>query len=350
MRRYTAVLVLFVMAPLVGEVLLGATPVSRLGGLIPLSALYGGGAVLIRELASRRGSRWGRMALLGAAYAIIEEGLAVQSLFNPDLFHAGALGGRALGVNWVWTEWTIGYHIAWSIAIPVLLAELLLPRQRGIPWLGTRGIIGMGGLYALGAFAIAAIFRVIVTPGFHTPPLLTAGAVIASAALIVAGLIGPRVSSDSLSHRPTTPFRQPPGPWLVGLLTIVAAGLWFGLLALPAALRQGGIVLLPMLLAIAMIASLWTLVSRWSQASSWTDLHKLALAVGPMAASMTFGFVRVTAGNRVDHWGQGVISVVVLFSVAMFARHLSRRAPFHETQGEPMGLGGTASRQARQAF
>jgi hypothetical protein len=338
------------MAPLVGEVLLGATPVSRLGGLIPLSALYGGGAVLIREIASRQNARWRCMALLGAAYAIIEEGLAVQSLFNPDLFHAGALGGRALGVNWVWTEWTIGYHIAWSIAIPVLLVELLLPRQRGVPWLGTRGIIGMGVLYALGAFAIAAIFRVIVAPGFHTPPLLMAGAVIASVALIVAGLRGPRVSSDTPAQGPTTPSRQPPGPWLVGLLTFGAAGLWFGLLALPAVLRQGSSVVLPMLLAIAMIAGLWALVNRWSRADSWTDLHRLALAAGPVAVSMTFGFVAVTAGNRIDHWGQGVISVVVLLSIVMLARHLSRRALFLDMHDEPKGLGGTTGHQARQAF
>jgi hypothetical protein len=84
----------------------------------------GGGAVLIRELARRRGPGWGRIALLGAAYAIIEEGLVIQSMFNPNLFNASLLGGTALGVNWVWVEWTFGYHIMWSIAIPILLIEL----------------------------------------------------------------------------------------------------------------------------------------------------------------------------------------------------------------------------------
>lgn len=74
MRRYAPVLVLFILSPLIAEFLFGATPVSNLPALLPSLAVYGGGAVLIRELARRRGSGWGRIALLGAAYAIVERG------------------------------------------------------------------------------------------------------------------------------------------------------------------------------------------------------------------------------------------------------------------------------------
>ncbi|HSB02215.1 MAG TPA: hypothetical protein VLE49_16315, partial [Anaerolineales bacterium] len=83
MRRYLPVLTLFILSPLVAEVLFGATPLSRLGALLVVAPLYGGGAVLVRELARRRGPGWGRIFLLGAAYGIIEEGLAIQSIFNP---------------------------------------------------------------------------------------------------------------------------------------------------------------------------------------------------------------------------------------------------------------------------
>jgi hypothetical protein len=109
--------VLLVLSPLIAEFLFGATPISNLDALLPVTAIYGGGAVLIRELARRRGPGFGRIALLGAAYAIVEEGLALQSIFNPGAFNAGLLGGRAFGINWVWSEWTIGYHIVWSISI-----------------------------------------------------------------------------------------------------------------------------------------------------------------------------------------------------------------------------------------
>src|SRR3712207_4539627 len=85
LRRFAPILLLFVLSPVVAEVLFGATPVSNLGALLPVTALYGGGVVLIRELARRRGTGWARIALLGAAYAVVEEGLALQSMFNPDL-------------------------------------------------------------------------------------------------------------------------------------------------------------------------------------------------------------------------------------------------------------------------
>src|SRR5215207_7829517 len=48
--------------------------------------------------------------------------------FNPSLFNAGDLGGRALGINWVWAQWTLGYHAVWSISIPILLARASVSR------------------------------------------------------------------------------------------------------------------------------------------------------------------------------------------------------------------------------
>lgn len=137
-HRYAPVLVLLVLS-LVAEVLFGATPISRLGALLPVTAIYGSVAVLIRELARRKGPGFGRIVLLGAAYAIVEEGLALQSMFNPDLFNASLVGGRMLGVNWVWSEWTVGYHVVWSISIPILLAELLFPARRAEDWQDWRG-------------------------------------------------------------------------------------------------------------------------------------------------------------------------------------------------------------------
>src|SRR5215208_3347377 len=111
----------------VAEVLFGATPVSNLGALLPDVAVYGCGALLIREVVRRRGLGWSSILLLGVAFGIVEEGLALESLFNPGLFNAGDLGGRALGINWVWAQWTLGYHAVWSISIPIVLTELVFP-------------------------------------------------------------------------------------------------------------------------------------------------------------------------------------------------------------------------------
>jgi hypothetical protein len=39
---------------------------------------------LIREVIRHKGGGWPAIVVLAAAYGVIEEGLATQSLFNPD--------------------------------------------------------------------------------------------------------------------------------------------------------------------------------------------------------------------------------------------------------------------------
>jgi hypothetical protein len=324
MRRYLPVLVLFVLAPLVAEVLLGATTLSRIGGLLPVSLLYGGGAVLIRELVRRREASWGRIALLGAAYALVEEGLAIQSLFNPDLFNAGILGGRALGVNWVWSQWTVGYHVVWSIIIPILLAELLFPARRAEPWLGQTGVALAGVVYILGALAIAAIFWLVITPNFRAPLVLLGGTALLIIGLVAVALHRPAIHTTTAAPEPIL-RKEVPGAWLVGVVGAVVAVAWFALLGLPETLRVGALVLVPMLGELALVAGVVALIHRWSARRGWSDSHDLALACGPLLASMLFGFFFVTAGNRVDQLGQGIASVVAVALLARFARRLQEQ-------------------------
>jgi len=345
MRRYPPVLVLFFMAPLLAEVLLGATPLSRLGGLVVVAPFYGGGAILIRELVRRRGLGWGRIALLGAAYAIVEEGLALQSMFNPNLFNAGILGGNWLGVNWVWVEWTLGYHIIWSISIPILLTELLFPARRAEPWLGRTGLVIVGVVYAISALALAAIFRLVVAPDFRAAVPLLVGAALVAMALVALALAWP--AKPSVTPAPG-PAREAPSPWLVGLVTFLAATAWFVLLDLPHVLRSGPLVLVPLLAEVALAAGVVALLRRWARGRGWTDMHRLALAGGALPVSMLVGFFAVTAGNPIDQLGQGVASVVAVVALAYFAwrlqqqgRGVSRRLPLSDARtGQGEGVKG----------
>lgn len=57
-RTWPALLTLYFLSPVIGEVLSGSTPVLsffQLFSLLYLPALYGSGAILVRELARRRG-------------------------------------------------------------------------------------------------------------------------------------------------------------------------------------------------------------------------------------------------------------------------------------------------------
>lgn len=323
MRRYAPVFVLAVLATFIGEVLFGATPVTRLGGLLVVTPLYGGGAVLIRELARRRGSGWIRIMLLAGAYAIVEEGLALQSMFNPNLFNAGLVGGTVLGVNWIWVEWTIGYHIVWSIAIPILLTELLFPARRTEPWLGRAGLSVAGIVYAVGAVALSAIFRLVVAPDFRASAILLIGAGVVAAGLAALALLWP------VSQAETTPAGSVPNvrsPWLVGLVTFVAAAAWFALLDLPHMFRSGALVLVPILTELALAAGFAALIRRWSGSDHASmDLHRLALASGALLVSMLVGFFFVTAGNPIDQLGQGIASIATIALLALFAWRLHQR-------------------------
>src|ERR1051326_3441571 len=65
---------LFFLAPLVGEFLLGNTPITSLPSVLLLAPMYGGGALLIREIARRTGRGWPTMVLLAAAYGLPGDG------------------------------------------------------------------------------------------------------------------------------------------------------------------------------------------------------------------------------------------------------------------------------------
>jgi hypothetical protein len=135
MQRYLPAIVLFLLAPVCGELLSSSAPPLEFFNPLTfatLCLLYGGGAVLVRELAFRWRKGWVSILILGAAYGVIEEGLMVKSFFDPNWMDIGILGsyGRWLGVNWVWTVELTIYHAVISIGIPILITTLLFPERK----------------------------------------------------------------------------------------------------------------------------------------------------------------------------------------------------------------------------
>src|SRR5688500_8011370 len=77
---------LFFLAPLFGEYLLGNLKFSEIIYVPFIAPLYGAGALLIRETTRRAGRGSATMLILGVAYGLIEEGLVDQMLFNRFYF------------------------------------------------------------------------------------------------------------------------------------------------------------------------------------------------------------------------------------------------------------------------
>lgn len=70
-------LVLFFLSPVIAELLSGSSPPAEFFNpfsFLLLAVLYGGGAIIARELTHRWGRGWPTLLVLSAAYGIVEEG------------------------------------------------------------------------------------------------------------------------------------------------------------------------------------------------------------------------------------------------------------------------------------
>lgn len=141
--RLSPALVLFFMSPLIGELLSGSAPPLQFfnpSSFLILTILYGGSAVIIREIVFRWKKGWLSILILGLAFGILNEGVIAKSFFDPAWKDLGPLSeyGRALGVNWVWVTDLLIYHAIISISIPIALTNLLFPQKLNEPWLGNK--------------------------------------------------------------------------------------------------------------------------------------------------------------------------------------------------------------------
>src|SRR4051812_25739639 len=95
-RRSTGpVVAIALVAPFLGEVVSMATPpldLLRPWNLALMVALYGGGALICRELAHRYRLGVLGLCLLGAAYAVYEEALVDRYWFDPRYWADAGVG------------------------------------------------------------------------------------------------------------------------------------------------------------------------------------------------------------------------------------------------------------------
>jgi hypothetical protein len=214
--RVAPVAGLFLVAPLVGEYLLGNVSIVELPALPILALLYGGGAVLVRELARRTGRGWPTMLVLGLAYGLLEAGPIDQTLFNPPgVTDAEATYLPFMGLSAANALAFVAGHAVWSIGVPIATVEALARGRRTTPWLGPAGLWVTGVLYLLGA---VLIFRYMLrTEQFLAPLPWRLGAAVAGAGLVALAFALPRRPRLRSGGRCPAPawsawWRSPPPP------------------------------------------------------------------------------------------------------------------------------------------
>jgi len=209
--------------------LLVLNPVAFLLFLGANIGLYGSGVILIREAMIRWKKGWASVFLLGVAYGIVEEGLALWTLFNPLAQPVGNLGfyGHWLGVNWVWTVGLLIFHSVWSIGLPIFLFGLAFPELKRKSLVSKRGIgISIFGL-TLDSILLFILESVIYRP--YSPGV---GLMIFSGIVITIFVLAARkLPGDFLKIRLSQPKWRPRKFVMIGALLFPATLLFGGIAA-----------------------------------------------------------------------------------------------------------------------
>lgn len=310
---WTPALTLFLLAPVIGELVGAALRLSYLGQPLRVLAIlcyYGAGVLLIRETAVRlRLNHWG-VVLLGIGYALIEEGLGLQTIFNPVGMDGETVGGRFLGVNWFWGVVVGGYHVVWSVVIPIALVQLTFPAHRGRRWLSGPALGGCAALYVLGA----ALFALISTlrSDFRLSPWQITGVLVLTLAVVWLAI-----------HR-RRPFPARPMAVGVGRTFTLALGsglVWF-LLHLVAFIGDAGSFLWWTIGAIVTAVTVGWLLHR-SVTGRWEDRHTLAACSGAILAEALFGLLLVALGNvPADVVFQVLLTALLLLALVLLRKRL----------------------------
>jgi len=313
MKRLAPVLTLFVLAPLIGEFLLGSTPVDKIGELIILAPLYGGGALLIREIARRRGRGWPTIFLLALAYGVVEEGLITQSLFNREYAHIPDLLTYGHGV--VWAIFVLSLHTIWSISAPIALTELIFPARRARPWLTGWSIVLFAALW-VGAAVVIRFGTSRAYPDFHATATQSLAALAAAAVLVLAALAAPVPGLDG---------RRAPAPGRV-LLTGLAIGAAFLGVRILAPRHVHLPWLIPVLVDAVLLVVLLATLARWSHRRGWGARHTLAVTAAALLTYAWFGY-QVVSAHAVDYAGQTLAAAAVCVGLVLLARRYRATRP-----------------------
>jgi hypothetical protein len=318
--RLAPVAGLFVLAPLVGEYLLGNVSVVQLRALPILALMYGGGAILIREMARRNGLGWPGIITLGAAYGLLEAGVIDQTLFNPPVVAGVDQGGSsslipALGFKAGDALAFIGGHAVWSIGVPIAVVEALTPGRRRTPWLGTAGLLVTGVLYLAGS---VIIFRFMYRmEGFMAPVPNRLGAAAVAVGLIVLVLALRRRPRAGVGR--ATAGRRLPGPRLVGVIAFAGSSLFF--------LKSeswGGVAY-----GVVVATAMALLLLRWSRHPGWGPAHELAVAGGTMLTYAWGGFLLtflLGRGGGIHYAGNALFAAGAVALLLIATRRVRRVA------------------------
>jgi hypothetical protein len=349
-------LLLMLLAPLLTEVLPGATRFSSIFVLPIEICVWGGGALLIRYAVRKWRLGWPGMLFLAFALVIAEEFLIQQTSIAPMVIRLkGETYARAFGVNYVYFIWALIYESTFVVFAPIFLVELIFPSRRDRLWISKGGFFAVVPLFILGSVLAWFSWTQIARPKvFHvaafTPPHITiAIAILLMGVLIYTALTRtrPQLTNHPESTLPSSTLPESPhsnaihpnaihsnaihaasvrpwAPWVLCLAGAVWASLLFGIVLLGFGLQPS----FPPLLAIAggfglLSVALW-MVPRWTKSSLWQQPHSFFLIFGVTTGAMLIGFLGFMETTGPDLYFKIITNIVALILFALLGLKVNK--------------------------
>jgi len=319
LSRVAPGLTLMVLAPLIAELLPGATRMSA-AFVFPIEVIiWGGGALVARELICRRSLGWVGLVALALALSVAEECLIQQTSFAPLVVKIkGVEYARAAGVNYVYLLWALLYESLFVVLIPVGLTNLLFADRVRDRWLSPVGATIIGVLFVPACAAAwygwnqVARVQVFHLEPYQLPAHLAVAGIVAIGVLVAAAI----VAGPNWSARFSRPL-PPPNPALLFLLAATVSVAIFVLEVLAFGIAPEVPPVVAIVLAGAIAAAL-LLVPRWRAAPSWTLQHEFAALYGATLSNFAVMFVAFIGAPPFDLYGKVVLDAVATVLMLAF--------------------------------
>jgi hypothetical protein len=316
------ILCLLILSPGIPEYLSGSSNMGLLVLAPPLFfvflaanlALYGPGVILIREAKIRWNKGWASVFLLGLAYGIVEEGLALRTFFNPQSSVVGNLGvyGHWAGVNWVWAVGLALFHSVFSIGLPIFIFGLAFPNLK------SKSLVSMRGIWlSLGTLAIDSFFLSLLVN--YWPPEIGGLLILSSIAVALLVFAAKKLPADFLKPVRAEPRWRPRTFFLLGAVFFL---IWL----IPAGLAAGANLYPPIIIFFDIVVSLFVLrVVFRAMGTRLNQSHKVAFAFGLISPILVFGIAASASFPLV------IVNdvIVILFSNKMWRKWSTRTMAEH---------------------
>ncbi len=326
--RALPALTLMLVAPLITEVLPGATRISSIF-VFPIEVLiWGGGAVMIRFLVRKYRLGWLNMLLLALALSVAEEVLIQQTSLAPLVIKLkGVEYARSFGVNYVYFAWALIYEALFVVVVPVALCEMIFSDRKDNGWLNAWGA-GIVTLLFFPACFLAwySWTQIARTTVFHLPAynLPLPYAAIGGTVIVVLCLlaVGPFRRAVATPAKAITPLH----PIVVGGLALAVSVVLFGLVVLAFGIKPDFPPLAAVAIAFVIALLLVAIVPGWLASPKWSRVHEVSATYGAIIGNCGAMFVGFIGAVPIDLYGKIILDVLALLLMVWLAARYLRKS------------------------